>query len=412
MLAAKKLQLLNQSITDDFPILKQKVNGKRLVYLDNSATTQKPKQVINAIVDFYQNDNANVHRGVYQLSQRSTAAYENAHKIVAKFIGASFEEIIFTKGTTESINLLAYSLGSSLEDGDEIVLSQMEHHSNIVPWQQITEEKNLVLNFIPITEDYKLDIDEAKKLITQKTKIVSIAHMSNVLGTINPIKEIAQLAHSVGALMIVDAAQSAPHMKIDVNELDCDFLAFSGHKVAGPTGIGVLYGKKRLLERMKPFLYGGDMISEVTFKNSTWNELPWKFEAGTPNIAGAIGLAKAIEYLQSIGMDNIQEHGSFLAAYAIEKLSKIDGLQIIGPKGIENRGPVVSFVVEGIHPHDLSEILDRFGVAVRGGHHCAMPLMSLLGVNGTTRASFYIYNTPEDVDALAEGIMKAKDIFK
>lgn len=412
MQVTKDLQLLDRNIIEDFPILKQSINGKRLAYLDNGATTQKPQYVIDSLNNYYQKDNANVHRGVYQLSQRATAAYEKAHETVARFLNAKFEETIFTKSTTESLNLLAYSLGSTLKEGDEIVLSQMEHHSNLVPWQQLAKEKKFILKFIPLTKDYRLDMDAARKLITPKTKIVSIVHMSNVLGTINPVKELAKIAHSVNALMIVDGAQSVPHMPVNVKELDCDFLVFSGHKMLGPTGIGVLYGKQELLEKMKPFLYGGDMISEVTFENSTWNDLPWKFEAGTPNIAEAIGLSAAIEYLEKIGMEKVFEHDVYLTSYALEKLSQIDGLKIIGPGNLEERGSAVSFTLEGVHPHDLSEILDRFGVAVRGGHHCAMPLMSVLGLNSTTRASFYVYNTKEDVDVLIEGIKKAKEIFK
>lgn len=402
--------LLGKEIIKEFPILNQ--SGKRLVYLDSSATSQKPNAVIQSITNYYQNSNANIHRGVYKLSQKATAEYELAHKLVSKFINAEFEEVIFTKGTTESLNILAYSLGKTLNEGDEIVLTQMEHHSNIVPWQQIAKEKKLLLKFIPITEDYLLDLEAAKQLITNKTKIVSVVHMSNVLGTINPVKEIAELAHKVNALMIVDVAQSIAHMKMDVKELNCDFLAFSGHKMLAPTGIGVLYGKKELLEKMNPFLFGGDMINEVTFESSTWNDLPWKFEAGTPNISGAVGLAKAIEYINNLGIENIKEHCNNLTSYAIEKLSGIEGLKIIGTKNLKLRGPVISFTVDGLHPHDLSEILDRDNVAVRGGHHCAMPLMSVLKLNGTTRASFYVYNIQEDVDVLVNGIKKAKEIFK
>lgn len=401
---------LSKEIVKDFPILNQP--GKRLVYLDSSATSQKPGAVIQSVTDYYQNSNANIHRGVYKLSQKATAEYEYAHEIVAKFINAEFEEVIFTKGTTESLNLLAYSLGNTLNEGDEIVLTQMEHHSNIVPWQQIAKEKKLILRFIPLTKDYTLDLNKARQLITNKTKIVSVVHVSNVLGTINPVKEIAELAHAVNALMVVDVAQSIAHMKIDVRELNCDFLAFSGHKMLAPTGIGVLYGKKELLEKMNPFLYGGDMINEVTFEKSTWNDLPWKFEAGTPNISGAIGLTKAIEYINNIGINKINEYCKTLTSYALEKLSEIEGLKIIGTKNLELRGPVISFTVEGLHPHDLCDILDRDNVAVRGGHHCAMPLMSVLGLSGTARISFYIYNIQEDVDVLVNGIKKAKEIFR
>lgn len=389
---------LNSTVQPDFPIL------KNIIYLDNSSTTQKPKQVINAIKKYYEEDNANVHRGVYKLSLKATMAYEKAHEIVAKFINAKFEEVIFTKGTTESLNLLAYSLGKTLKAGDEIVLTEMEHHSNLVPWQQLAKEKSVVLKFIPITADFRLDMQKARELITSKTKIVSVTHISNVLGTINPIKELTALAHEAGAMMIVDAAQSVPHLPINVKELNCDFLAFSGHKMCGPTGIGVLYGKKELLEKMDPFLYGGDMIKEVTFETSTWNDLPWKFEAGTPNIAGAVGLAAAINYLQKIGMENIQHYEKELTDYILQKLSALPTIKLIGPAVPEGRAAVFSFIVEGIHPHDVSEIFDKENICVRGGHHCAMPLHEKLQVNGSVRASFYFYNTKDDLDALAESI--------
>lgn len=386
------------NVKDDFPIL------KNITYLDNSSTTQKPQPVIDAITKYYQEDNANVHRGVYKLSLKATMAYEKAHEIVAKFINAQFEEVIFTKGTTESLNLLAYSLGKTLQAGDEIVLTEMEHHANLVPWQQLAREKGLILKFIPITAEYRLDMNKAKELITSKTKIVSVTHISNVLGTINPIKELAALAHEVGAVMIVDAAQSVPHMPIDVKELNCDFLAFSGHKMCGPTGIGVLYGKKELLEKMDPFLYGGDMIKEVTFAHSTWNDLPWKFEAGTPHIAGAIGLAAAIEYLQVIGMDNIEHYEQELTKYTLQKLSTLPHLKLLGPATNHNRAAVFSFTIERIHPHDVSELLDKVNICVRGGHHCAMPLHERLNVNGSTRASFYFYTLKEDIDVLADAL--------
>ena len=387
--------------TQDFPILN---NG--LIYLDNSSTTQKPAKVIEAIKKYYEQENANVHRGIYKLAQKSTILYEKAHEVVAKFISAEFEEVIFTKGATEGLNLLAYSLGKNLKEGDEIVLTEMEHHSNIVPWQQLAKEKGVVLKFIPITKDYRLDMSKARELISSKTKIVSVAHMSNVLGTINHVKEIAGLAHNVGAVMIVDAAQSIPHMPVNVKELNCDFLVFSGHKMCGPTGIGVLYGRKELLKEMPPFLYGGDMIREVTFREASWNDLPWKFEAGTPNMAGAAGLMAAVEYLQEIEMENIAAHGQESTRYALEKLSAIPEVAIIGPVTAENRGPVISFTIEGMHPHDLSEALDRDNIAVRGGFHCAMPLFSKLGLDGSIRASFYIYNNKEDVDMLVEALAK------
>ncbi|MDP3734418.1 MAG: cysteine desulfurase [Nanoarchaeota archaeon] len=398
-------------VEEDFPILKTLINGKKLVYLDNSATTQKPKQVIAAMTHFYEHCNANVHRGIYTLSRQATEAYEKSRQIIADFIGASFDEIIFTKGTTESLNLLASSLGKKLQPGDEIVLSEMEHHSNIVPWQQIAKEKKCILKYIPLTAEYTLDLEKAKKIINSKTKIVSVTQMSNVLGTINPITELARIAHAVDAVLIVDGAQSVPHLPVNVQELECDFLAFSGHKMGGPTGIGVLYGKRKLLENMEPFLYGGDMIREVSFDNASWNELPWKFEAGTPSIAQAIGLAAAVQYLQNYGMDKIVEHEKKLTAYALQKLSTIPGLKIIGSAHLDNRGAIFSFTLDGIHSHDVSEILDREGIAVRGGHHCAMPLMSRLQLPGTTRASLYLYNTEKDVDALVTGLKKVQKVF-
>ena len=402
-------QTLNvEKIRKDFPIFE----SGQLTYLDNSATSQKPKQVLDAMNRFYTEYNSNVHRGVYRISEQATQAYEEAHKKVAEFIGAEFEEIIFTKGTTESLNLLAYSLGRTLRQGDEIVLSQMEHHSNLVPWQQLAKQKGLVLKFIRITSDFRLDIDHAREIITPKTKIVSVTHMSNVLGTINPVKELAALAHRNGALFIVDGAQSVPHLPVNVKEMDCDFLAFSGHKMLGPTGIGVLYGRKKLLQKMEPFLYGGDMISEVRFEYSTWNELPWKFEAGTPNIAEGVGLGECVDYLRSIGMECIRECEEELTAYALNTLSKIKGVKIYGPKDTVERGSAISFNVEGIHPHDVATILDRYGIAVRGGHHCAMPLMQLLGITGSVRASFSFYNTTEEIDRLAVAIRKAQEVFR
>lgn len=390
----------------DFPIL-----NKGSIYLDSSATSQKPRKVIEAVKEYYEQDNANVHRGIYKLAQKATVLYEKAHEVIANFIGAEFEEIVFTKGTTEGLNLLAYSLGKNLQAGDEIVLSEMEHHSNIVPWQQIAKERGAVLKFIPLTKDYRLDMQKAAELITTKTKIISIMHMSNVLGTINLVKELAVLAHTVGAVMIVDAAQSVPHLKVNVKELNCDFLVFSGHKMCAPTGIGVLYGRKELLKEMQPFLYGGDMIREVSFESSSWNDLPWKFEAGTPNMAGAEGLTAAVEYLQEIGMENITAHGQELTKYALEKLSAIPGLTIVGPINAENRGPVISFTIDGMHPHDVSEMLDKENIAVRGGFHCAMPLFSKLGLDGSIRASFYVYNTTEDIDQLVGAVrnMVAKE---
>ena len=401
-----------EKIREDFPILKQRVHNKPLIYLDNSATSQKPKAVIDAITQYYQEYNSNIHRGVHKLSEQATLKYEEAHRKVAAFIGASFEEIIFTKGTTEGINLLAYSLSHTLKTGDEIVLSQMEHHSNIVPWQQLAKQKGLLLRFIPITKEMRLDMDAAKKLITPRTKIVSVMHMSNVLGTINPVHELAALAHRQGALFIIDGAQSIPHMPINIKEINCDFFVCSGHKMLGPTGSGFLYGKKHLLESMQPFLYGGDMISEVRFEDSTWNELPWKFEAGTPPIAEGIALGTAIDYLTALGMQNIKEYEEQLTTYALDALKNITGIRIHGPQDTNNRGSVISFTVDGIHPHDIATLLDREGIAVRGGHHCAMPLMTILGITGSVRASLAFYNTPEEIDTLVLAIKKAQKIFK
>ena len=393
----------------NFPILNQKINKKRLVYLDNAATTQKPIEVINAIKEFYEKDNANVHRGLHELSLRSSIQYENAHKSVAEFINAYEEEIIFTSGTTESINLLANSFEQILKPNDEIVVTEMEHHSNFIPWQQLAIRKKLKIKIIPLKKDLSLDLDIAKKLITKKTKIVAITHISNSLGTINPIKEIILNAHKNNSLTIIDAAQSIAHTKINVKDLDCDFLAFSGHKIFAPTGIGVLYGKKHLLEKLQPSKFGGGMIKEVTNKNSTWNELPWKFEAGTPNISGAIGLQKAIEFVNNIGINNIEKHNQELTKYAISKLKNISGIKLYTPK---NQGPIISFTLKNIHPHDVSEILNLEGIATRAGNHCTMPLMNKLKIQGTNRISFQIYNTKEDIDILIKAIHKVQEVFK
>ena len=397
-----------EKIRKDFPILNVKVHGKPLVYLDNAATTQKPKVVIDAITDYYENYNANIHRSIHKLGEEATKAYEEAHRKVADFINADFEEVIFTKSTTESLNLLAYSLTNQLKPGDEIVISEMEHHSNFVPWQQLALKKNLKLKFIEINKEGLLDENSIKENITNKTKIVSLTHVSNVLGTINNIEEIGKIAHENNALMIVDAAQSVPHMPVDVKKLDCDFLAFSGHKMLGPTGIGVLNGKKELLQKMDPFLYGGDMIKEVTFENTTFNDLPWKFEAGTANIAQAIGLGAAIDYLNKIGMENIESYEKELVRYAYDKLSGIKEIEIYGPK---ERSGLISFNVKNIHAHDTAQILDGEGIAVRAGHHCAMPLASKLGIVASARASFYLYNTQEEINKLVDGIKKVIEVF-
>jgi cysteine desulfurase / selenocysteine lyase len=398
---------------EDFPIL----NDGKLVYLDNSATTQKPKVVIEVIQKFYTESNANVHRGIHKLSMKATLEYQKAHEVVAKFIGASQREIIFTSGTTQSLNMLARSLGRDLQPGDEILLTEMEHHSNIVPWQEIAKEKGCVVKYIPV-KNYVLDLACAEKLISSKTKILAVTHMSNVLGTINPVKKLAKMVHKVNGVIVVDGAQSVPHFKIDVKDLDCDFLAFSGHKMCGPTGIGVLYGKTELLSKLNPSSFGGGMINEVTLEKSTWADIPERFEPGTPNIAGAIGLMAAVNYLEKIGMDKVWRDSEELTTYALEKLSSVEGIELIGPAvgGLSvggpavdgssgSRGGVISFVVKGMHPHDVSEILDRDNIAVRAGHHCAMPLMEKLGLSGTTRASFYVYNTKQDVDALIQALV-------
>ncbi len=399
-----------EKIRKDFPILKVKVHGKPLVYLDNAATSQKPKQVINAIKDYYENYNANIHRSIHKLGEQATLAFEDAHKKVASFINAHFEEIIFTKGTTESLNLLAYSLGNELKKGDEIILTQMEHHSNLVPWQQLAKKNGIKVNYAEIDNKGNLNLNHFEKLINKKTKIVSITHVSNVLGTINDIKKIRNIVkEKSNAFFIVDAAQSVPHMPVDVKKIDCDFLAFSGHKMLAPTGIGVLYGKKELLEKMQPFLYGGDMIKEVTFKDTKFNDLPWKFEAGTPNIAQAIGLGIAVDYLKKTGMQKIMKHGMELADYCLKRLSQIDEVEIYGPK---ERAALVSFNIKNVHAHDTAAILDGEGIAVRAGHHCAMPLAKILKIDASVRASFYLYNTKEEIDKLIDGIHKVIKVFK
>jgi cysteine desulfurase / selenocysteine lyase len=396
-----------------FPILDQEINGNPLVYLDSAATSQKPIQVIEAVSDYYRLLNSNVHRGVHTLGTRATDAYEGAREKVRKFIHAkSIEEVIFTKGTTASLNVVASSYGkSNLHEGDEIVTTYMEHHSNIIPWQQVAKATGATLKYIPLQEDGSLSLEDVRATITPNTKIVAVTLVSNVLGVINPIKEIAKIAHENGAVMVVDGAQGAPHLNIDVQDLDCDFLGFSGHKMCGPTGIGVLYGKKHLLENMEPVEFGGEMIDFVGLYESTWKELPWKFEGGTPIIAGAIGLGAAIDFLQEIGLDKILEHEHKLAAYTLEKMSTIEGLTIYGPKEADKRAGVVTFNLSDVHPHDVATVLDAEGIAVRAGHHCAQPLMKWLDVSATARASFYLYNTEEDIDKLVEGLAKTKEYF-
>jgi cysteine desulfurase/selenocysteine lyase len=399
-------------IRRDFPVLSREVHGRPLVYLDSAASSQKPLAVIEAVRHYYVTSHANIHRGVYALSEEATLAYEQAHEKVARFINAEFEEVVFTKNTTEALNLVAYAWGlHNLQKGDEVLLSQLEHHSNIVPWQQIAKRTGALVRYIGIDSQGQLNMEHAASLVGPRTKIVSVTQVSNVLGTINPIYELGQMAHAQGALLCVDGAQSTPHMAIDVRALDCDFFAFSGHKMLGPTGIGCLYGKRALLESMEPFLFGGDMISEVTFERATWNELPWKFEAGTPPIAQGVGLGVAVEYLQKLGMQTIHAYEQTLVSHALKQMQHIQDLECYGPMA-SARGGVVSFNLAGVHPHDMASILDQHGVAIRGGHHCAMPLMRVLGVNGTCRASFYIYNTADEVDILIEAIGEARRILR
>ncbi|EAD8643567.1 cysteine desulfurase [Listeria monocytogenes] len=402
-----------QKIRADFPILAQEINEKPLAYLDNAATSQKPKQVIEALTHYYEFDNANVHRGVHTLAARATDAYESARGKVAKFIHArEVAEIIFTRGTTSAINLVVDSYAeANIEAGDEIVISYLEHHSNLIPWQQLAKRKGAVLKYIELEEDGTISVEQAKKTIGEKTKIVALAHVSNVLGTITPIKEIAAIAHQFGAVILVDGAQAVPHMEVDVVDLDADFYAFSGHKMMAPTGIGALYGKRELLDAMEPTEFGGEMIDFVELYDSTWKELPWKFEAGTPIIGGAIALGGAIDYLAEVGLANIHAHEQALASYAIEEMSKIEGITIYGPKDASKRCGLVTFNLEGAHPHDIATILDEDGVAIRAGHHCAQPLMKWLDVSSTARASFYIYNTKEEIDALIDGLKLTKEYF-
>lgn len=400
-------------IKRDFPIFTRTVHGKPLIYLDNAATSQRPQSVIDAITEYYKRYNANVHRAVHTLSHEASVAYEEAHTRAAKFINArSWREIVFTRNATEAINLVAYAWGlHNLQPGDEVVVTIMEHHSNLVPWQMLRELKKIHVKFLDVTDEGRLKIEELPKLLTPRTKLVGVVYASNVLGTINPVREIVETAKRVGAVTVVDAAQAAPHIPIDVQALGCDFLAVSGHKMLGPTGIGFLYGRKELLEAMHPFLHGGDMISTVTTESVTFNELPWKFEAGTPNIAGGIGLGAAIDYLCALGLENVYAHEQKILAYALEKLFQINGLEIYGPKDIKDRLAVISFNLQGVHPHDVAGILDEAGIAIRSGHHCAQPLMKRLGMDNTARASFYIYNSEDDVDALVDALKTAQKLF-
>jgi cysteine desulfurase / selenocysteine lyase len=400
-----------ERIRADFPILHQKVHGHPLVYLDNAATSQKPRQVIDAIVRYYERDNSNIHRGVHYLSERATEDYENSRKTVQEFLGAGdCREIIFVRSTTEAINLVAQTYARQhLGAGDEVLITAMEHHSNIVPWQMVCQEKNAKLQVAPINEAGELVLEEFERLLSPRTKIVSVAHLSNALGTINPLRQIIQMAHTRNIPVLVDGAQSAPRLAVDVRELDCDFYAFSGHKIYGPTGIGVLYGKLPLLEAMPPYQGGGDMISSVAFDRTVYNKVPHKFEAGTPDISGPIGLRAALEYINRLGMDNIERHEHELLEYATEKVSAIAGIKLIGTA--KEKAGVLSFVMEGVHPHDVGTILDQQGIAIRTGHHCAQPVMQRFGVPATARASFGLYNTKEEIDVLANGIKKVQEVF-
>lgn len=398
-------------IREDFPILDQSVHDEPLVYLDNAATTQKPKQVLETLTHYYETNNANVHRGVHTLAERATADYEAAREKIRAFINAkTSKEILFTRGTTTGLNWVAQFAIEQLSKGDEVMISIMEHHSNIIPWQEVCRKTGAKLTYVYL-KDGQLDLDDLRSKLSSKTKFVSIAHVSNVLGCTNPVKEIAELAHQVGAYMVVDGAQSIPHMKIDVQDLDCDFFAFSGHKMMGPTGIGVLYGKQELLNAMSPVEFGGEMIDFVYEQEATWKELPWKFEAGTPNIAGAIALGAAVDYLTGIGMDAIYAYEQELVDYVLPKLQAIEGLTVYGPQETKEHSGVIAFNLDGLHPHDVATALDYEGVAVRAGHHCAQPLIHHLGISSAARASFYIYNTKEDCDKLVEAIEKTKEFF-
>jgi cysteine desulfurase / selenocysteine lyase len=398
-------------IRRDFPILDLQVRGRKLVYLDNAATSQKPRAVIDAISRYYEGGNANIHRGVHYLSEHATEEHDAARVSIQRFINAAQSgEVIFVRGTTEGINLVAQTYGRThVSSGDEILITAMEHHSNIVPWQILCEQQGARLRVAPINDRGELQMDEFEKLLTPRTKLVAVGHVSNALGTINPIRQIVEMAHRQNVPVLVDGAQAVPHFKVDVQELDCDFYTFSGHKTYGPTGIGVLYGKSALLNAMPPYQGGGDMIASVTFEKTLYNKLPYKFEAGTPDIAGAIGLGAAINYLNRLGMDNIAAHGHDLLAYATESISAIEGVQLIGTA--REKAAVVSFVLDGIHPHDIGTILDREGIAIRTGHHCAQPVMQRFGIPATARASFALYNTREEVDALVAGIQKVKEVF-
>lgn len=399
-----------KEIRQYFPILDQNVNGQRLVYLDSAATSQKPVTVIEALDKYYREYNSNVHRGVHTLGTLATDAYEGAREKVKNFIHAKeTAEVIFTRGTTTSLNFVAHGYArNAVKEGDEIVITYMEHHSNLIPWQQVAKVTGAKLVYLPLQEDGTISLEDVRQTINENTKIVAMTMVSNVLGTINPIKEVAKIAHEKGAIIVVDGAQSTPHMKVDVQDLDCDFYALSGHKMCGPTGIGVLYGKRALLEKMEPIEFGGEMIDFVDLYDSTWKELPWKFEGGTPTIAGAIGLGAAIDFLEEIGMDEIEKHEKQLAQYALERMKEVPGMTIYGP---QDRGGLVTFNLEGVHPHDVATVLDQQGIAIRAGHHCAQPLMKWLNASSTARASFYLYNTEDEIDTLVKSLIQTKEYF-
>lgn len=400
-------------IRKDFPILARQVHGKPLVYLDNAATSQKPRQVIDALVRYYENYNANIHRAVHTLGEQATAEYEAAREKVRRFINApSVESVIFTRNTTEAINLVAYSWGrANIREGDEILLTQMEHHSNLVPWQQLAKEKGATVRYVPVTEQGTLELNGLENLFDARTKMMALPHVSNSLGTINPVVKIAAEARKRGVMLLIDGAQGAPHLPVDVQAIGADFYAFSSHKMLGPTGVGVLYGRKELLEEMEPFLGGGEMIRKVTFEGATWNDLPWKFEAGTPNIADVIAFGAAIDYLEALGMENVRQHEAEITAYALERMAALPEITLYGPRDISQRGGVVSFNFPDLHPHDIGTVLDQYGVAIRSGHHCTQPLWRCLGVSGSARASFYVYNTAEEVDALVDAVKAARKYF-
>ena len=403
-----------KKIRADFPILEREVYpGVPLVFLDSAASSQKPLPVIEAMDTYYRNYHANVHRGIHRLSEEATNAYEGAREKVAKFINApDSAQVIYVRNATEGFNLVAYSWGrQNIQAGDEILLSEMEHHANLVPWQMLAEEKGAVVRYIPFREDGTLDLTNLDELLTEKTKLLSVTAVSNVFGTINPVKQLVEAGHAVGATVMIDGAQAVPHTAVDVQAWDCDFMAFSGHKMLGPTGIGILYGKRELLEAMPPFMGGGDMIRRVTLEKSTWNELPWKFEAGTPSIAEGIGLGTAVDYLNSLGMDAVHEYEQFITNYALEALSEVEGITLYGPPASQRAG-VAAFSLAGLHPHDIAEILDKDGIAIRAGHHCAMPLHQKLQVNSTARASFYVHTTTEEVDKLVSSLNHARQLFR